>query len=358
MKPASRIIRRSRRTSLRVAAVAAAFALAAFAVRPGVASAAADKPKTVLKIATLAPEGSTWMNLMHELDDRVREATGNEVGFKFYAGGIQGDERLVLRKMRTGQLQGGGFTGNGLGVVAPSLRVLESPFLFETTGEIDTVYAQLGNELEGALTEGGHHLLGWAEVGFVHLFTKKPVRSVEDLRATKMWLWEGDPLAKAFFDEAGVTPVSLAITDVYTSLQTGLIEGVYSSPYAAVVLQWHTQVHAMSEAPITNAIGAVIVTQASWDKVSPDSQKKIHDIAEDVFARLNTSSREDNEKAIVSIREAGIEIVPFPEAEMAVFREIGQRAARRGVGELYSQDLLTRVRGVVTAYRESHAAGK
>jgi len=85
----------------------------------------------LLKIATLAPEGSTWMNLMHEMDERVREATGNEVGFKFYAGGVQGDERLVLRKMRTGQLHGGGFTGNGLGVIAPSLRVLEIPFLLE-----------------------------------------------------------------------------------------------------------------------------------------------------------------------------------------------------------------------------------
>ena len=104
---------------MRMVRIVAAFFLLGL-VLGGVAEAKKPKPKVLLKIATLAPEGSTWMNLMHEMDERVREATGNEVGFKFYAGGVQGDERLVLRKMRTGQLHGGGFTGNGLGVIAPS----------------------------------------------------------------------------------------------------------------------------------------------------------------------------------------------------------------------------------------------
>jgi TRAP-type transport system periplasmic protein len=329
-------------------------ALALVAASPPRAHAAkAEAPAVLLKVATLAPEGSTWMKLMHELDERVRQATGNEVGFRYYAGGVQGDERLVLKKMRTGQLQGGGFTGNGLGIVAPSLRVMEVPFLFENTGEIDAVYAQFGPQFEKALSDAGYQLLGWAEVGFVHLFTKKPVRSVEDLRATKMWLWEGDPLAKAFFEEAGVAPVSLAITDVYTSLQTGLIDGVYSSPYACVVLQWHTQVGAMSEVPITHAIGAVIVTRSSWEKVSAESRAKTLEIAGDVFARLKESSRQDNRAAIDDIRAAGLEIVSFPEAELARFREIGERAALRGVGTLYPRELLDAVRAAVAEHRKA-----
>jgi TRAP-type C4-dicarboxylate transport system substrate-binding protein len=316
------------------------------------AARAGDQPKNLLKIATLAPEGSTWMDLMHELDDRVRAATGNEVGFKFYAGGVQGDERIVLRKMRNGQLHGGGFTGNGLGVVAPALRVPEVPFGFESEAEIDAVYAQLGDELEGLLEASGHTLLGWAEVGFVHILTKKPVADLDDLRRMKMWLWEGDPLAEAFFAEAGVTPVSLSITDVYTSLQTGLVDGVYSSPYAAVVLQWHTQVSAMSEAPITHAIGAVIVTNAAWAKVPPAAQAEVRKIAGDVFARLKTSSRQENRDAVQDIRAAGIRIVPVDGAAMRVFRDIGERSALRNVGVLYPEDLLARVRAVVAGARK------
>jgi TRAP-type C4-dicarboxylate transport system substrate-binding protein len=316
-----------------------------------VSPARAAKADVVLKIATLAPEGSTWMKLMHELDDRVQAETGGKVAFKFYPGGVQGDERIVLRKMRSGQLSGGGLTGNGLGVIAPSLRVLEAPFLFESDDEIDAVYTAMNAEFEKALQEGGHHLLGWAEVGFVHLFTKRPVRSLADLKSTRMWLWEGDPLAEAFFHEAGVTPVPLAITDVYTSLQTGLVDGVYSSPYACVVLQWHTQVKAMSESPITHAIGAVVVTNEAWAKVPPDAQPKIRSIADDVFARLKKSSREENRAAVDDIRKAGLEIVKIPPADLAVFREIGARAAAREQGTLYSADLLQRVRKIVADHR-------
>jgi TRAP-type C4-dicarboxylate transport system substrate-binding protein len=283
----------------------------------------------------------------------VRADTGNEVGFKFYAGGVQGDESLVLRKMRNGQLQGGGFTGNGLGIVAPALRVLEVPFAFENEAEIDAVYDALGDDLEAKLEESGHVLLGWAEVGFVHIFAKRPVRNLDDLRNMKMWLWEGDPLAAAFFEEAGVAPVSLSITDVYTSLQTGLVDGVYSSPYAAVVLQWHTQVSTMSEAPITHAMGAVIVTRKAWDRISPESQAKVRAVADDVFARLKESSRRENREALDDIRAAGIEIVPVDDEAMATFREIGDRAARRAVGTLYSAELLQRVRDVVAEHRRA-----
>lgn len=313
----------------------------------------AAKAEVTLKIATLAPEGSTWMELMHELDTRVRKETAGRVGFKFYPGGVQGDERIVLRKMRAGQLQGGGLTGNGLGAIAPSLRVLETPFLLESEAEIDAVYAAVGPELERALESGGHHLLGWAEVGFVHLFTKRPVATLSDLKSLKMWLWEGDPLAEAFFAEAGVTPVPLAITDVYTSLQTGLVEGVYSSPYAAVVLQWHTQVKAMSELPITHAIGAVVVTKDAWEKVPAADRTKVRAIADDVFGRLKKSSREENRAAVADIRKAGLKIVAIAPQDLKVFRDIGARAAQRGVGPLYSAELLQRVRKVVSDLRAS-----
>jgi TRAP-type C4-dicarboxylate transport system substrate-binding protein len=318
----------------------------------------AAKADVVLKIATLAPEGSTWMQLMHELDTRVQAETGGKVAFKFYAGGVQGDERIVLRKMRSGQLSGGGLTGNGLGAIAPSLRVLEAPFLFQSEDEIDAVYAAMGPELEQALDKGGHHLLGWAEVGFVHLFTKRPVRTLADVKSIKMWLWEGDPLAEAFFKEAGVTPVPLAITDVYTSLQTGLIDGVYSSPYACVVLQWHTQVKAMSEKPITHAIGAVVVTSEAWAKVPADMQPKIRAIADDVFGKLKKASREENHAAIDDIRKAGLAIIPIAPADLTVFQDIGARAAAREEGTLYSHEMLQRVRKIVAEHRAGGAAAR
>jgi TRAP-type C4-dicarboxylate transport system substrate-binding protein len=337
--------------------------LASLAHGPAVPeSRAADKtpaPKVLFKVATIAPEGSTWMKLMHEMDKRVREATANEAGFKFYAGGVQGDEALVLKKMRSGQLHGGGFTGNGLGAVAPSLRVMEIPFLIQNEAELDAVHKSYDAEFEKALESSGHVLLGWAEVGFIHLFTKKPVRNLADLRHSKMWLWEGDPLPESLFEAAGVSPVPLALTDVYTSLQTGLIDGVYCSPYACVVLQWHAHVTSMSETPISHGIGAVIVTKASWAKLTPAAQAKIREIAGDVFGRLRTSTRQDNKKALDDIRTAGIKSVSFDAPALAEFRKLGDQAAQKCVGSLYPAELLSRVRKTVLDTRSGTSpAGK
>ena len=123
------------------------------------------RAKGEMKPATLAPDGSTWMKIMEELDEKIRTETGGEAGFKIYPGGIQGDESVVLRKVRAGQLHGGGFTGVGLGEIAPALRVLEVPFLFHDIEEVRAVQEELGPRFETMLRDAGWELLGWADVG-------------------------------------------------------------------------------------------------------------------------------------------------------------------------------------------------
>lgn len=190
-----------------------------------------------IKFATVAPEGSTWMNVMREYDAAVRKESGGRVGFKIYGTSVQGDEKAVLRKIRVGQLQAGGFTGMAMGEIAPKVRILDSPFLFRTYQEVDLVYEQYDREFRKAFEEGGYVLLGWAEVGFVYVFTNTPIHKPQDLNSLRMWSWEGDPIAETLFRELDMNPIPLAITDVMTSLQTGLIDAFYTSPYAAVVLQ-------------------------------------------------------------------------------------------------------------------------
>jgi TRAP-type C4-dicarboxylate transport system substrate-binding protein len=104
---------------------------------------AKPKPKTVIKFATLAPEGTTWMKTMRSFDDELRAVTDNRVGFKFYPGGVQGDEMDVLRKIRNGQLHAGGFTGFGLGAIESGFRAMELPFMFQDLEEVDFVRDKL-----------------------------------------------------------------------------------------------------------------------------------------------------------------------------------------------------------------------
>jgi TRAP-type C4-dicarboxylate transport system substrate-binding protein len=309
------------------------------------------KPKQTFKIATLAPEGSTWMNIMRELDDAVRAETENRVGFKFYPGGVQGEELVVLKKIRLGQLNGGGFSGQGLGEIAPALRVLEVPFLFENQAEVDHVHAKLDPTFERILEEQGYVLLGWAEVGFIYLFTDRPVKGPEDLKDVKMWLWEGDPLATAFFNAYRISPIPLSVTDVLTALQTGLINGVYSSPLACIALQWFTRVKYMTDARLTHGMAAVVVDRRSWEKIRPEDQQRVRSLAATHFRRLTERTRVENEESIRVMGERGIEMVASDPERLRAFQEIGREVWQEQVGKLYSQELLDQVLAAVEEAR-------
>jgi TRAP-type C4-dicarboxylate transport system substrate-binding protein len=284
---------------------------------------------------------------MHDIDAEVRRETGNAVGFKIYPGGVQGDEQVVLRKVRSGQLHGGAFTGAGLGVIAPAERVLELPFLFHNYDEIDRVHAKVDGDLSKTFTQAGFTVLGWAEVGFVYLFSKQPIANQAQLQSAKMWLWEGDPLAAAFFRSAGIVPVPLSITDVMTSLQTRLVDGVYASPLGCVALQWFTRVRYFTDLPVTFASSALVVSNDAFDKIPAEQRQKVRDICSRRFHDLVLRTRKENEDALLEIEKSGVKPVKVEAADSARFVEIGRKVWKEQVGKLYPQELLDLVLGCV-----------
>jgi hypothetical protein len=136
----------------------------------------------------------------------VEQKSGGKLKFKIYAGGVAGDEKDVVRKIRLGQLHAGGFTGVGLGEIAPTLRLLDTPFLFRNTAEVDYVYKTFDKDWRDAFAKGGYVFLGWAEVGFVYAYTNKPIYDLPDLKGVKMWMWEGDPIAETMFKALNISP--------------------------------------------------------------------------------------------------------------------------------------------------------
>ncbi|UCE03118.1 MAG: TRAP transporter substrate-binding protein DctP [Candidatus Latescibacterota bacterium] len=333
--------RESRATILGFACLASALALPAAPLH----AAKRPKPKVELKIATVAPEGTTWMKVMRQIDNEVREATGNFVGFKVYPNSSQGDEGVVLRKIRAGQLHGGGLTGRGLGMIARETRVVELPFLFDNYEQIDAAYERVGERLAQLLHDGGYTLLGWAEVGFVYLFSKQPIATQSDLSSAKMWLWEGDPLAEAFYRQAQVAPVPLAVTDVMTSLQTRLIDAVYSSPYACLGLQWFTRVQYFTDVPITFASGAVVVSNKAFARIPEEHRETVLRICRQRFRELVEKTRVQNTESLDEIVANGVERVEVSDADLQRFRDIGRRVWEDQTGALYTQELLDLVLG-------------
>ncbi len=308
-----------------------------------------------IKFATVAPEGSTWMNVMKEYDAAVRKESGGRLGFKFYAGGIAGDEKDVLRKIRIGQYQAAGFTGVGMGEIAPEERILDTPFLFHDTSEINYIYDKFTPQFSQAFEQGGFVFLGWAEVGFVYVFTQKPIYSVQDMNNVKAWMWEGDPIAEVSFKVLHLSPIPLSVMDVNSALQTGMINCVYSPPLAMIALQWFTKVKYMLDIPLANSSGAALISRRYFDSMPPDLQQILVKNGQIYMKKLTEMSRKDNVKAIKTMEGEGITVTrPHSKSELAYYYQTGEEARQMLVGKLYSADLLHQVEAALDQFRKEH----
>ncbi len=321
----------------------ALIALALLLIVVGAGPAEADK-KHIIKFATLAPEGSSWMKSMRRLSDKIKTGTDGNVAFRFYPGGVSGDEKDVIRKMRIGQLHGAGFTGVGLGAILPEVRVLDLPFLFDSDEEIQYVYGKMSAYFKEKYEEKGYVLLGWVPVGWVHFFSQQPIRSVDDLRQSKPWIWEGDPLVEQAYKGLGVQPIPLSITDVLLSLQTGIVDTVYSSTQGALVLQWFTKVKHMTRLRMGYATGGVLVSKKKFDKLPEPYQDVVKKIAAECLQELIELIQKDNLKAQKVLEQNNVQWVVLPdEKEMGRFQEAGVKARKNLAGKYFPSTLLDRV---------------
>lgn len=297
-----------------------------------------------IKFATLAPEGSNWMKEMHRLDKEVQDATGGAVAFKFYPGGVSGDEMDVIRKMRIGQVHSAGFTGVGLGEILPEVRVLDLPFLFENDKQVEHIYEAMDEYFTGKFAEKGYVLLGWVPVGWVHFFSKYEIKSIDDLKKTKAWMWEGDPLVQEAYAVLNIKPFPLSITDVLMSLQTGMLDTVYTSPIGALALQWFSKVSYMSQVRMGNSTGAVLMTKEQFEKIPQEHRKKVAEISRKVLKDLVRKTQDENTRSIEAMLKSGLKQAAMPSApELEKFQQAGAAIRKNLTGKLYSQELLNKV---------------
>ncbi|NOR41886.1 MAG: TRAP transporter substrate-binding protein DctP [Gammaproteobacteria bacterium] len=290
---------------------------------------AAQKVYT-LKFATLMPTGTTWTKTFDNWVKDVETKSQGRLKFRMYPGGIMGDEPDVLRKIRKGQLQGGLFSGYGIGRMYSPARILELPFLFKDTGEIDYVRKQIMPEIEAGFRKSGFELLGWPEVGFIHLFSKHKIQSVDDIRKSRIWLWQGDPLGEALFEAADIKPVPLSIIDVYPQLSAkhGSIDTVYMSTFGAIALQWYSKVRYATHISITNAIGAIVVDDKFFRKLPVDLQQLLKSTGKIASDTIREQTRTANRESKQLLIDNGIEFLwDWDDTTLDEFIEIRDRAA-------------------------------
>ncbi|MCC5794420.1 MAG: TRAP transporter substrate-binding protein DctP [Chromatiales bacterium] len=310
------------------------------------------------KIATIAPEGSAWMRELRAAGEEVRALTDGRVRLRFYGGGVQGNDRRVIRKMRIGQLQGGLFTATGVAEIYPDIVIYGLPGLFDSEDEVAWVRERMDPLFIEGLAEQGLVSFGFAGGGFAWFMGSQPVTSVEALRGRKVWVPEGDQVSFQAMSALRLAPVVLPISDVLTGLQTDLIDVVASPPVGAIVLQWHTRVRYVSKVPVAWTMGLMAIDQRAFSRLDAADQAIFREVMEALYRRLDQQSRGDNEAAARALRDAGLRFVEPDKAELAELQQVAAESNRRlAASGLFSAELLEQVFRHRDEFRARQPAG-
>jgi len=306
-----------------------------------------------LRIATVAPEGTAYLREMRAAGEAIKLATSGRVELKFFPGGVMGaDSATVLRKIKLGQLQGGAFSGTELSSVSNDGAIFGLPFFFASKAEFDFVLAKTSGLIRDSFAKGGMVVPGMCGGGYAYLLSTRPLASLEDLRKTKVWSPAGDPIAEVGFQIAGASTVSLAIADVYPSLQTGLVETV-GGPLAAIIgFQWHTKVKYMADVPLAVTIGFLAFDKRAFDKLIPADQATLNSEIEKAFTKLNNINFDDAAARAALVKQ-GIQ-VQKPSAEQAIAWEaVGTKSlAELSRKSAFSQPVLDAVLAARAEFRK------
>jgi len=328
----------------------AGFLLAVLLV-PSLPAGAGDRPTHSIKVATLAPDRSSWVESLRAIDAEVRQRTDGTVGLRIYPGGVQGNEDAMLRKIRVGQLQAGGFAGTGGSQILPDILALEMPFQFVSYDEVNYVLDRTAEFYRERFEQRGFVLLGWTDIGFVYLFSKQPISGAADIESLKVWRLHGEPITRVLFRMAGVTSVPLAIPDVLLGLQTKLVEVVYASPAAAIVLQWFTRVGYYTDLPINYTMGPFLVDKGAFEKLSLEHQAIVREVSERHLLEQRQRSRRDNEEALRVMERQGLTRVTPQAEDVATFHELVRQSLPELVGKAFSTEAYDLIQQHIGAYR-------
>jgi len=308
------------------------------------------------KIATLSPDGTVWMQKMREGASELAKKTDNRVQIKYYPGGVMGDDKAVLRKIRIGQLHGGAVVSGSLTRYYPDNQIYSMPLKFKSFEEVDYVRKFLDQRIIDGLEKGGFVTFGIAEGGFAYVMSDVPIVTVDKMRKQKVWIPDNDPTLLEAIRAFGVNPIPLSIADVRAGLQTGLINTVASPPIGAVALQWHTQIKYLTNEPFLYIYGLLAVDRKAFEKISPFDQRVFREIMGRVFRDLDRLNRQDNVKALEALRKQGIEFVKVPPESLVEWLNDASAVPRRLIetGRL-SREMVDTLENLLKDYRSKHS---
>ena len=289
-----------------------------------VTAVAVGQKRIKIKMATLAPKGSPWHEVLMKMGREWQEITNGKIQVKIYPDGVAGDEDSMIRKMRIGQFQAAALTFNGIAYIDPSVNAFAIPMLYDNYEQLDKVRDIVEGEIRRRIEANGFILLAWADVGWIRFFSSEPMRTPEELKKMKIFTWAGDEVALRMWKNAGYRAVPLQPVDILMGLQTGLINAFSSPPFGALSSQWFGIADHMLDLPFAPFTGGFVLDKRTWDKIPGEYKPELIAAADKVAKKIKDELRHGDQAFIDAMVEHGL-IVHEANAET---RDLWRETAR------------------------------
>jgi TRAP-type C4-dicarboxylate transport system substrate-binding protein len=303
----------------------------------------------LIKLGTVAPKDSRYVQLLEQMGTDWTEASGGLVKLRIYPGGVAGNEGDMVRKIGVGQLQGAALTTVGMHDITSEPQTLQVPFLIHDQKELEYVLQKLRPRLDATLAKKGFVAVNWADVGEVKFFSTFSLRSTASVPQSKVWLWEGDPAAADGWRAAGFQPIVLASADILPSLQTGMINTVTMPPVYAFAARVFEKANHMLDLNWAALTGATVVKKETWDKIPADIQPKLLAIADGYAGKLTSTIKQLNDDAVTQMKAQGL-IIDQPES-VAAWEALAKKAWVVARGRAVPADVFDEIQRLVKEYR-------
>ena len=314
------------------------------------------RSQTLIRMGTLAPKDSKWHQILLDMGEKWKAATGGRVVLKVYPGGEQGDEPEMVQKLRIKKLQSVALSGAGLSGIDASVSALQIPLMFNSYEELDYVRDKIAPRLEKALAARGYIVLNWADAGWVHFFSRDPEMTPDDFRKIKICVLQGDSTTFELYKNNGFRPVSLAATDILTGLQTGLIDAFQSPSLVALGSQWFGGAKNMLDIKFATLVGATLIDKSVWKKFSEADRKDVMAISRQAGVELRQEVRGLEEGSVGIMQTLGLNVVDASPQATEEWRKLIENKlypALRAHG--MPPDLFDEVRHLRDEYRRAHS---
>ena len=293
----------------------------------------------IVKMATLAPEGTDWHGMLIEMGQEWKNATKGKVRLRIYPGGVLGDERDMVRKMRIGQIHAAGMTAEGLSEIVSEFSAYFVPLVYQSSEDVTAVTNQLLPEFETKLEGNGFKLLHLGELTWVYWFSTDPIRTPEDLKQKKFFTWAGDFKWEQVYKNAGYSPIPLATTDILSALQTGLINTIPMPPIYALAQQTFGIANNMLDLKWGVLMAGIVVDLKTWNRIPSKYHETLLDITHTIQKKYYDTNRKAEQAALNAMKEYGLTINSISEKELALWQQEVNRVSPHLRGGIISENI-------------------